>query len=93
MDFIFSLLAELFVAGCEKGSIDKRLPGKMRIILGVIFCMLYLFGIGFVIFFITWLYKRNLFTGVVIALVGLVLFMLESMSFIKKFIKSNRNLE
>ena len=88
MDFIFSLLAELFVVGCEKGSMDKRLPGKIRIILGVILCMLYLFGIGFVIFCITWLYNRNLFAGVVIALVGLILFVLESMSFIKKLIKS-----
>lgn len=87
MDFLIEILLELIIEGSIEISSNKKVPKWIRypaIILITLFFTIIIFG---VLALGVYILKRNIFVGIVIILIGLILLISGIREFKKKYIE------
>lgn len=86
MDFIFELLFELIFEGALFASSDKKVPKFIRYPLTALIILFFVFVIGGIFVLGIFSLKKSVIGGIFVILVSVLLFVMATVKFIKKYI-------
>ncbi len=85
-EFIVELAVELVFEGSFEASKSSRIPKYIRYPLIGIICLFFIAVVGLVFFFGILTLKENIFAGIVLILIGLLLLIMSAVKFRKTYL-------